>query len=82
MKAVEFAVREVAPLTGRLDGLAFDNAGQVYLEACGVLGVQATVQSARDVYRAVLAAKSGLFSGCAASRDSRAENGFQSRFER
>ncbi len=58
MRATELAVREVMPLAGEFDSMAFDSAGQVYLKACRFLGVQATAQSARDVYRAVFAATS------------------------
>lgn len=82
MKAAELAVREVAPLMGELDSLAFDSAGQVYLKACRVLGVQATPQSARDVYRAVFAAKSGMILGKCPAMDSKPISGFQSRFDR
>lgn len=82
MKAAELAVREVAPLMGELDSLAFDSAGQVYLKACRALGVQATPQSARDVYRAVFAAKSGMILGKCPAMDSKPISGFQSRFDR
>lgn len=82
MKAAELAVREVAPLMGELDSLAFDSAGQVYLKACRALGVQATPQSARDVYRAVSAAKTGMILGKCPAMGSKPISGFQSRFDR
>lgn len=82
MRATELAVREVMPLAGEFDSMAFDSAGQVYLKACRFLGVQATVQSTRDVYRAVFAAKSGMISGECPAMDSKPINGFQSRFDR
>lgn len=82
MKAAELAVREVAPLMGELDSLAFDSAGQVYLKACRALGVQATPQSSRDVYRAVFAAKTGMILGKCPAMGSKPISGFQSRFDR
>lgn len=82
MRATELAVREVMPLAGEFDSLAFDSAGQVYLKACRVLGVQATVQSARDVYRAVFAEKSGMIFGKCTAMGSKPISGFQSRFDR
>ncbi len=67
---------------GEFDSMAFDSAGQVYLKACRVFGVQATVQSARDVYRAVFAAKSCMIFGKCTAMGSKPISGFQSRFDR
>ncbi len=54
MKDVQLAVRDVLPLVGKLDIVAYDSADQVYLKACQLLGVSATKTTARDVCRALL----------------------------
>ena len=55
MRGVQLAVRDVRPLVGELDVVAFDSASGVYLEACRLMNVAATKSSARDVCRALLA---------------------------
>lgn len=68
MREVRQAVREVKPLIGDLDYLAFDSTDSVYLEACRRLNVPASLSSSQDVVRALCAVKSN--------------NSFQARFDR
>lgn len=59
MRGVQLAVRDVRPLVGELDVVAFDSASGVYLEACRLLGVSATKNTARDVCKALIATNAG-----------------------
>lgn len=79
MRGVQIAMREVRPLVGDLDGLAFDSAEGVYLKACELMGVTASKATARDVCRALAVTgknPQGMF-----AMDSAADYGFKSRFE-
>ncbi len=55
LRDVQNAVREVRPLVGELDAMAFDSGDAVYFKACEVMGVNASKRTARDVCRALLA---------------------------
>lgn len=76
MRAVQTAVRDVRPLVGELDAVAFDSADGVYLKACELMGVQASKNTARDVCRAL----AGKNIQPAFAMDA-APQGFKSRFE-
>lgn len=78
MRGVQIAMREVRPLVGDLDGLAFDSAEGVYLKACELMGVTASKATARDVCRAL--AVTGKNPQAMLAMDS-ADYGFKSRFE-
>lgn len=54
LRDVQNAVREVIPLVGELDAMAFDTGDAVYSKACEVMGVNASKRTARDVCRALL----------------------------
>lgn len=54
LRDVQNAVREVIPLVGELDAMAFDTGDAVYFKACEVMGVNASKRTARDVCRALL----------------------------
>lgn len=78
MRGVQIAVRDVRPLVGDLDAVAFDSADGVYLKACEIMGVAASKATARDVCRAL--AVTGKNPQAMLAVDS-ADYGFKSRFE-
>ncbi len=78
LRDVQNAVREVRPLVGDLDAVAFDSADGVYLKACELMNVQASKSTARDVCRALAA--TGKNPQTMFVMDSAADYGFKSRF--
>lgn len=59
MRALHQAAREVAPLVGEIDAFAFDSAGDIYAEACRLVGRTVSRAAARDVALALVDAKRG-----------------------
>ncbi len=78
LRDVQNAVREVIPLVGELDAMAFDSGDAVYFKACEVMGVNASKRTARDVCRAMLS--TGRAPQPLMAMDS-GMHGFRSRFD-
>ncbi len=78
LRDVQNAVREVRPLVGELDAMAFDTGDAVYFKACEVMGVNASKRTARDVCRALLS--TGRTPQPVMAMDS-GMHGFRSRFD-